>query len=103
MSNFRLKNRGGGKAEAWLEDFDGRPEILDWQVTCYAKLMLMPDGECLIDTIDTPTRYSRQGYATELVKNLQKQFKSVAPIGITPSGKPFWDKLGMTDALGDER
>jgi N-acetylglutamate synthase-like GNAT family acetyltransferase len=97
---FFLKNKGAGKAEAWIEDYF--PGDMDWTVVAVASLIITKD-ECLIDTIDTKPKYRCKGYATSIIKGLQKEFRGVKPIGVIPSSQFFWDKFGMTDALGSEK
>lgn len=100
MNRVFVKNTGENKGEAWVEAWlDG---ATDWEVVCRSKVMFM-GNKVLVDTLDTPVKYRRKGFATELVKYLQANFEEVTPIGITTEGKPFWDKLGMTDGLGEER
>jgi GNAT superfamily N-acetyltransferase len=88
-----IKNRGANKLEAWVEIID--------DVVCESKLLLM-GTTCLINTIDTKPEHQGKGYATFLVKELQKKFPKVAPIRVTRSAEGFWDRLGMKDALGKE-
>ncbi len=96
MTRIHFKNHGYGKATALIEDFISHQK--GWQVVCEAALILNSDTGCLIDVIHTRLPYRRKGYATKLVRHLQKQFKSVAPIGIRPTGQAFWTALGMSDA-----
>lgn len=99
-----ISHKGGGKAEAylesWLTSYNGGG---DWATVATAKLMILPDGGCLIDVIEVPMQWRRRGFGTELVFELRKRFKTVQAIGIRPEAVAFWDTLGMTDALGDER
>lgn len=97
---FFIKNKGNGKAEAWIEDFIQKE--MDWTVVAVANLIISGD-QCLIDTIDTDPKYRRKGYASAIVKELLNRFGEVAPIGVIPTAQPFWDKFGMVDALGEER
>ena len=97
---FFIKNKGGSKAEAWIEDW--LPKSIDWEVVAVATLIVTKD-QCLIDTIDTDPKYRRRGYASAIVKELQQRFTEVAPIGVVPTTQGFWDKFGMVDALGEER
>lgn len=92
MDNFYLKFNGK-TYDAWIEDSES--------VKCEASCFINGD-ECLIDTIETREKFKGQGYATALVNELKKRFDKVQPIGIIPSAKPFWDKLGMEDGLGEE-
>ena len=96
---FFIKNKGGNKAEAWIEDFI--QSEMDWTVVSVANLIVTND-QCLIDTIDTDPKYRRKGYASTIVKELQARFTEVAPIGVIPTSQGFWDKFGMVDALGEE-
>lgn len=98
MSKVFIKNRGKF-VEAWIEAWDNSK--MDWTVVCEAQLLLAGNN-CLIDTIDTKVKFRRKGYATKLVKELQTRFETVSPIGITASSRGFWDKLNMSDALGEE-
>ncbi len=95
-----IKDMGGNIGEAWVEDW--LPKADDFEITCRAKLLFMGKN-CLIDTIDTPIKFRKKGYATALVKELQKYFDKVEPIGVRLESKGFWDKLGLEDALGEER
>jgi GNAT superfamily N-acetyltransferase len=95
--NFYIKSLGADKAEAWIEVW-GRD---DWEVVCEAFLLLTPD-QILIDNIETKLPHRNRGYATALIERLKKTGKIVAPIGIKPSATGFWEKLGMSDALGQE-
>ncbi len=96
--NFYCKRLGGYEAEAWVEDFIH--EEMDWQVVSYAKLILVGD-KCLIDTIDTPPKYRRRGYATKIVNELLNTFKEIEPIGIVSNAQDFWNNFNMKDGLGD--
>lgn len=89
----------GNKADAWLEAYD--PTENDWCVVCEAYLILIGD-KCLIDNIDTPKKYRRQGFATYLVQELQNRFENVMPIGIksTIEAIGFWKSLNLEDGLG---
>lgn len=97
---FFIKNLGGFNSEAWIEDW--QHEESEWAVVSSAKLLITDDG-CLIDTIETPIKFQRKGYASAIVNGLKEHFKKVEPIGVEPQSKDFWDKLGMSDALGEER
>ena len=94
-----IRDAGGMKVEAWVEDWI--PGTSDFQVVSKAKCIVM-GKKCLIDTLDTPVKFQKKGYATAIVKELQKYFDEVAPIGIVPSAVGFWAKFNMTDALGPE-
>ena len=87
------------KGEAWVEEW--LPGADDWKVVSSAKFILA-SGQCLIDTIDTPPKFQRRGYASAIVRKLQETFKEVAPIGVKDSAVSFWEKFGMKDAGGKE-
>jgi len=95
-----MRDMANNKTNVWVEDW--LPKATDWVVVSEAVCIIAGD-KCLIDTIDTPPQFRGCGYATAIVKELQKYFKSVAPIGVRREAIPFWDKLGMRDALGTER
>ena len=101
MDKFYIKSKGGNKGQIWMEGWVGEPR--KQQTLCEAEYIMFGD-KCLIDTIDTPITYRRKGYATQIVKELQREFKEVAPIGIqnTNHATGFWASLGMEDALGEE-
>lgn len=85
-----MKNYGN-KGEAWVETWHEG----DWKVICEAKLIFAGSATCLIDDLVTIPSFRRKGYATKLVKELQKRFPVVGPISIQPNAKPFWDRLSM--------
>jgi GNAT superfamily N-acetyltransferase len=94
-----IKDVGGNKIQAWVEDWDQKQD--EWETVSQANCIVM-GKKCMVDTIDTPPKYRKKGYATAIIRELQKYFSEVAPIGVTASGRRFWDKLGMKDALGEE-
>ena len=100
MDRIFIKNTGGHKGEAWLEFWDSSQN--EWEIGCRAKLLFM-GKKCLIDTLDTPFKFRKRGYATQVVKELRSKFDEVEPIGVTASARGFWDRLGMRDGLGEER
>jgi hypothetical protein len=94
-----IKNTGDMKGEAWLEFWDTSQN--EWEIGCRAKLMFM-GKKCLVDTLDTPVKFRKRGYASQVIKELQSHFDEVEPIGVTDAAKGFWAKFGMKDGLGEE-
>lgn len=95
-----VKDRGNFKIEAWVEEWSSEKD--DFVVVSEAEC-LIAGNKCLIDTIRTPAKYRNKGYATAIIKELQKYFNEVAPISVLPNAVDFWKKFKMEDALGEER
>lgn len=94
---FFIKNIDAIHAEAWLETFIHN----DFRVVAEAKLILS-HNQCLIDVLFVPPEVRGHGFGKRLVNELQVRFTDVRPIGVESQSKAFWDKLGLTDALGEE-
>jgi len=96
-----IKNLGDAKGEAWVEFWDDSQN--EFEIGSTAKLIFMGKDKCLIDTLDTPPKFRKRGYASAIVNELKKYFPEVAPIGVKPLAKGFWAKHGMQDVLGEEQ
>lgn len=99
---IHLKRKDSLNLTCWMEiPNTSKPDL--WEVVAECKII---DGgdTFLIDEIFTKPGHRRKGYASLIVQKLQT-IKPVLPAGIvsTEEANGFWNKLGLRDALGDER
>jgi hypothetical protein len=82
----------GAHWEAYIDD--------GWNTYCKAKGLV--GNPVIIDTINTPYIFRRQGYATRLVEEISNYFNAeITPFGVkdTECAKRFWDSLGIEYTL----